>query len=310
MHKKFTRKVLLILVVLSSLFLVYRFNFGVVKADSGFDSSYDSGGWDSGGSDWGGSDWGGSSSWSWGDHDYDSSTYYGNSSVDFKDFFIVCIMVISFVILTKIIFVIVQKLCRKLRLLIVSRISILLEHSKEISDNEVKAIIPNFDKKLFLNERYQNYLDVQDAWMNFDYDKLRSLLTDELYNQYKMQLETMKLKREVNIMKDFKYNDSMITNITCENNQIAVTIELICSFKDYIEYNKKVLRGSNTRSILQHYEMIFVCNLEDKLDKCPNCGSEVNQDASQTCKYCNSVIAKVSDKWVLSKKESKEQGWK
>ena len=76
------------------------------------------------------------------------------------------------------------------------------------------------------------------------------------------------------------------------------------------EYNKKVLRGSSTRSILQHYEMTFVCNLEDKLDKCPNCGAEVTQDASQTCKYCNSVIAKVSDKWVLSKKVSKEQGWK
>ena len=55
--------------------------------------------------------------------------------------------------------------------------------------------------------------------------------------------------------------------------------------------------------------MIFVANLSNKkVKKCPNCGAELEDTASQKCEYCGSIIASVSDKWVLSKKESKRQG--
>ena len=63
MKRSLTKRVLLILVALPLLFIAYKTNIGVVKADSGFDSSYDSGGWDSGGSDWGGSSWSSGSDW-------------------------------------------------------------------------------------------------------------------------------------------------------------------------------------------------------------------------------------------------------
>ena len=55
--------------------------------------------------------------------------------------------------------------------------------------------------------------------------------------------------------------------------------------------------------------MKFVANLSNKkVKQCPNCGAKLEDTASQKCEYCGSIIATVSDKWVLSKKESKRQG--
>ena len=142
--------------------------------------------------------------------------------------------------------------------------------------------------------------------MNFEYEKLRTKLTDELYNQYEMQLQTLKVKNEQNVMESFNYLDSMITDIKEENNQITVTMELKVAFYDYIVQNHQVTRGNKHRKIYMHYELMYVCN-KTTPDTCPNCGAKLTNKASQTCEYCGSTIAKVSKDWVLSKKEAKDQ---
>ena len=54
--------------------------------------------------------------------------------------------------------------------------------------------------------------------------------------------------------------------------------------------------------------MTFVCKMGDeKANVCPNCGATLDDSASKTCNYCGSVVTSLSDKWVLSKKESKRQ---
>ena len=66
---------------------------------------------------------------------------------------------------------------------------------KEIEDDKILGM-PLEEFKALVFEKYK---DIQIAWMNFDYNTLRSKLTDELYNQYAMQLDTMKVKNEQNI---------------------------------------------------------------------------------------------------------------
>ena len=51
-------------------------------------------------------------------------------------------------------------------------------------------------KEEFKKERYNDYVSIQEGWMNFNYQLLRDKLTDELYNQYEMQLETLKTKNQ------------------------------------------------------------------------------------------------------------------
>lgn len=265
-----------------------------VKADSGFDSSFgggSSGGggsWSSGGSSWdsGSSSWDSGSSYS---HSSSSSTMSTPAFILFLVMFAL-IMILSFAAAQR------KQQTRPSR-------RIILDHSKEVPIEKIKEILPNFNRNDFYKARYQDFIDIQNAWMNFDYDKLRSKLTDELYNQYEMQLQTLSVKGQKNVMSDFTIIDTQMVNITKQNNQITVTMQLQVAFLDYLEKNGKVVRGSNTRKNKMTYEMAFVCN-ETTPDTCPNCGAKLTNKASQKCPYCNSTIAKVSKDWVLSKKEA------
>ena len=130
-------------IVLILLLGVFSLNFLNVKADSGWDSSYDS--WDSG------SDWSSSSSW---DNDYSSSSSsssYGSSNNEGS----VAIFLIFIAIIVIICIVNGKK------------------GKKELQNNTkiVDVTIPGFNKEEFLKMTYDNFVKVQNAWSDFDYDE-------------------------------------------------------------------------------------------------------------------------------------------
>lgn len=302
------RKIIILLLIT---ILLSAFAINVLpraKADSGFDTSYDSGG-----------SWGGDS----GGSDFDSGSS-GNGKYTKNSIIILVIILIampSFVIYT--IFIDLKrgssldiggktiKINSKNKIIIEKR-----QYNKqvnttnqviEIDENTLKKYIPNINKEQFLIDRYNDYLKIQNDWMNFNYEGLRENLTDELYNQYEMQLETLKTKNQKNVMGDFVLKDKEITDIKEENNLIEVTVEMIISLKDYIEQNGKVVRGNKKTIITHHYILKFVINKNSIDNKCPNCSAPISDNGSQRCDYCNSIISKVGNKWILSKKESKRQ---
>lgn len=250
-----------------------------VKADSGFDTSYDSGGssWSSSSSDW-------SSSSS-------SSSHSGSSNGGILNL-IVFIIIIVIVLFSN------KKDGKKMLRQIVPNI---------VPINKIKEYIPNYDYNKFATDRFNDYVEIQNAWMNFDYDTLRNKLTDELYNQYAMQLDTMKIKNEQNIMKDFSHRMTYITDIKEENGNIEVTINSVISFYDYIVQNARIVRGNKNKRINSLYEMKFICNKSNVISKCPNCHAPLNNNASQKCEFCGSIITKNGENWVMTKKQTKRQ---
>lgn len=153
---------------------------------------------------------------------------------------------------------------------------------------------------------YDKFVDIQKAWMEFDYEKLRILCTDELYNSYKSQLEILKLKSGKNIMKEFNLERSNIICVTIIENNIVVKINMVVSFYDYVvnTNTEKVIRGNKDSKVFNNYEMIFVKGV-DSFDKviCPGCGALADVNASGKCEYCNNVIVKESYDFVLSSKK-------
>ena len=69
-----------------------------------------------------------------------------------------------------------------------------LNKNKAITEEEFSKYIKDETMEQFILNRYQDYLAIQNAWMEFDYDVLGNKTTNELYNQYLMQLETLKTK--------------------------------------------------------------------------------------------------------------------
>lgn len=154
---------------------------------------------------------------------------------------------------------------------------------------------------------YNLYKEVQIAWMNFDYDKLRTLLTDELYNVYKMDLEVMKKEHTQNIMREFKLRSGYVMEKETRGEHQEIIVFLGVEFIDYVldTKKKKVIRGTRWSKIYAPYEITIVKNGK-VITNCPNCGGEV-EPGSTICDHCNSVLVNGYSDFVMSKKEIRKK---
>ena len=258
-----------------------------VDADSGFDSSYDSGG-----SSWGGSSdsWDSSSRWD----SSDSSSGSGKPASLTSLMIVVVLFIVVFVIENEI----SKRKTEKKQII----------KSKDMDLDLISKIDPNLNLYEFKNEALNIYKDVQEAWMNLDDGKIRTLTTDELYNMYSMQLDTLRVKNEKNIMKEINLVTASLTNLKIENNIETATVIMTVNCYDYIvDSQNKVVRGNDKNKIEITYELTYIKSVGEKVNKCPNCGAEINDDNSTTCEYCRAIITRNTSKWVLSKKQSLNQ---
>lgn len=177
---------------------------------------------------------------------------------------------------------------------------------KYIDISKIMNVDPNFNIYEFKNKVFSIYRDIQTAWMDFDYNTIRILTTDEIYNMYITQLETLKLKKQKNIMKDISLEEVKIINVNKNSNIITIDAYLRVKCYDYVikESTGETVRGNNKNKIIIEYVLTFVkSSVNDKKEeKCPNCGAQVEIVASNTCPYCKSVLVKDASDYVMSKK--------
>lgn len=257
----------------------------VVNADSGWDSSYDSGG-----SSWS-SD---SSSSSWGSSGSSSSggsgiTIIGGSPGLFVAF-IIFLIIIEYIYNAK----------NAKR-----TISTNAHLYRELTSEEITQKDPSLDKEALKHQAFTIYKNVQIAWMNFDYDTLRKNLTDEIYNMYESQLKTLKLKNQQNIMRDITLHQAKIVSLEIENNIERIKMYLQVSQYDYvINKDKKVVRGTAQYKNRVEYLITIVRHMDNnKIDKCPNCGAPLDIVGGGVCPYCDSTIINNNQDFIMSKKE-------
>ena len=268
---------------------LFIFIFGIrnVFADSGWDSSYDSG------SSWSSSDsWSSSSSW-------DSDYSYGSSSSSGGDLsageaFIIAIFLIGGMVVFAILI---------LKNTDSSTTNDAYSYYKDISLENLQKVLPNETLEDLKLKLYQKFKDIQDAWENFNYDALREMCTDELAESYISQLDTLKLKNGKNIMSDFNPIDIKITSAKLDNDLISVVVYANITFYDYVinEKTGEVIRGNKSRKVNNHYLMTFVV-ANESITKCPGCGAELKMNTSGVCEYCRMKIVKNASDVVLSKK--------
>ena len=139
--------------------------------------------------------------------------------------------------------------------------------------------------------------------MEFDYDKLSKLCGDELYNSYKSDLETLKLKNGKNIMDSFKLWELKVYNITDSKDGIVLDVYLRVQFHDYVinTTNNNVIRGNKTQIHNNEYLLKYK-KKNVVLDKCPACGAKIDDKSNQICSYCGTNIVNNNSNFVLVEK--------
>lgn len=268
-------------------------NLKSVRADSGWDSSYDSGGSssssDSGGSSWSSSDWSSS--------DYGSGGYSSSGGSALATLIVWVVIIIIIVIITN-----SNKGDTSSNTSSTKNLSLYAD----IDEAKIKELLPDETLGSLKHMVFEKFVDIQNAWMEFEYDKLRELCTDELYNSYVSQLDTLKLKNGKNIMTAFDQEENRIIGIKKEGGIITLDVYLRVTFYDYVINNKtkEVIRGNKDRTLTNNYKMQFVRKQDNKKKEyvCPNCGNTIKTVTSSKCEYCGSTIVVEANEFVLSKK--------
>ena len=281
-------KILLIIIIL----FIPLYISPIVKADSGWDTSYDSGG---------------SFDYDYNyDYDYDSDyEYHGYYSGGNSNFFTSSMFFYFMVIVIILLIFSPKEMIKNPE----SPNKYIRYEFQDISQDLFAKKLPNESMALLKQEMFLHFIETQNAWMNFEYEELRSLCTDELYNSYQSQLETLKLKNGQNIMHDFNCHDIKITNIEEINKEIVLTVFMCIEFYDYVTNTKtkKIIRGNNSKTVLNNYIMTFVKEKDSKnkkSKKCPNCGAPNKNITSGECPYCNSTLVTKASRFVLSSKKN------
>ena len=281
----------ILIIILTCFMLIIPFYHP--EADSGFDGSYSGGssGGFSSGSSWSGSSWGSSS----GRH------YYSSGSSDPVG------AIISLAIILVVVAIIITKVKKTGTIMPTTA----LKNLPPYKPDELKKHIPDFNEETFKNQVYEVYKNIQVAWMNFDYDKMRENVTDEMYNMYKSQLTTLKVKNQTNIMKDFNLLGFNIAGMDIKDNTISLTVIMQVECYDYIvDKNNKVVRGTDKKKVIYNYAMTFNKGMSQKANKCPNCGAPLENVNSSKCPYCDSTIIGENYDWILAKKQVLSQRYK
>ena len=281
--------IILTLMLCSGLIIHYsidKLSIKNITTDSGFDTSYDSNK-NSNQYSYSNSNSKSNSSSNSNSYSNSNSSSSSSSSMSLFDFIIFAIIVIV---------VLVLEINDKKK-----KANEEVEHKPVIQKVKEPPKKSNENKEL-LDEAYRIFVDTQKAWMNFDYNKLREVVTDELYNMYYSQLQTLSIKGEKNIMSNFQLISSNLQCTYEENCKIFYTINLKVSFLDYIvDSNNNVLRGNKFQFVNMEYELEFVKSINN-VDKCPVCGAKLDNGITM-CPYCRSRIQGVSSKMKLSNKK-------
>ena len=263
-------------------------------ADSGFDSDY--GDYEGGGS-WGG---GGGSSW---DDDYDNNNSYHGSNYSSSGgsvspaYIIIIILVPTIMIIIGSLVDYHQKKTRK-RQATKKHIINILNNNFDISPGV------GIDSEI-IQEAYTNYVEIQKAWMNRDLSPVRHLLTDEIYNMYQMQVQTLIEDNQINVMSDFELVCGKIKSIRTYKKVEAIKVILCVNCKDYIKSTnkRKVISGDKHATITYIYELTFMKDINtNETTNCPSCGAKVKKQMSGTCPYCNNSLLLTSSNLTMSNK--------
>lgn len=278
-------------IVLGILLLILP--FARVGADAGHNSSYSSGGSSHSS--------GGSSHSSGGSSHYRSSSSSSSSSSGGSAsapvvFFIVVFVIILIIILSS----------KKSGSGKITSNSSNYYNMKLLTQEEIEALDSTIDGKELMDQVFKMFVDEQMAWMNFDYEGLRKILSDELYNNYKMQLETMEIGMEKNIMDDIVFVDGGVISIKKTDLTEEVQVKLHVRMRDYIinTADGKPKHGDPNKVMDNNYIITLERSRRNEIQFCPNCGGELTSKASQKCKYCDAVLVKGSKEFVIVKQEN------
>ena len=272
----------------------------------------------------GGGDWGGGGTTDWGGTtDYGGTTYSSSSDSDDLVGVVITIVIIA--------------------IIAVSIIS--ANHSKDNGNNKntsyssyetpaeympadctskitefIKQSDTDFNAEKFIAWSKNIFITLQTAWSERDWEKIRTIEKEELFEQHNAQLQEYIRLGRINCIERINVNQAFLHKYVRDENFEHLTVCMKVRMIDYIidEKSGKLLKGSKDDDVFMTYLLTFTRRKGIKTtlingvisNSCPHCGAPVDSASAGRCEYCGSIIHSGEYNWVLSDMQAVKPGFK
>ena len=185
--------------------------------------------------------------------------------------------------------------------------------NREIQINyKIKQVDPDFSVRKFKIDVSNIFLKMQEYWTAANLDKMRDIETDELYEQHKAIMEDYAKHNQKHFRENVKIEGCFLNSYLISNDREKIIVDYVVNMKDYIINLNEEMPNKKHSTKTYFYRVTFertagVKTKDEfepgKIEKCPNCGAEVQVAVSEYCPFCHSLITSKQYGWVISNVE-------
>ena len=167
---------------------------------------------------------------------------------------------------------------------------------------------PAFNKINFLERAKKAFIIVQKAWSNRDLSKAEAFLADGTYEQFQIQINTMKAEHEIDLMKDINIKKAIIVRLSSKAGYDSLSVQFTVNAVNYRidDRNNAFKNGSKTPEEFTEI-WTFMRRTGTKTIKngliegfCPNCGAKIEGARLSKCPSCSALLRSGQHDWILT----------
>lgn len=129
---------------------------------------------------------------------------------------------------------------------------------------ELKRIDKSYNEEEFINNSFELFKDIQLLWSKSDLNKIKNLVSDDIYNDYVKKIDELKEQDRKNIMNEITLKTNKIVDVIIDKD-IIIKCEMNITCIDYIvDKNDEVVKGKKDKPINYTYELSFNKKKNDK----------------------------------------------
>ena len=153
---------------------------------------------------------------------------------------------------------------------------------------------------------------LQDAWTARDWERVRPLETEPLFQMHRYWIDAYIQQRLRNVVDAFEIARVEPVKVTADPFYDAITVRIFASGRDYTAADDgKVVAGSRDQLRRWTEYWTFIRTSATQADpnrtmSCPNCGAAVIVGSTGVCKYCGGKLTAGEFGWLLSRIEQDE----
>ncbi len=115
----------------------------------------------------------------------------------------------------------------------------------------IRQMDPGFNEAAFSEMCSDRFFQIQAAWMRRDVEKLRPLLTEEMLQVFRTQIDDARAKHRINKLENISVRSIEITEVWQEQGNDFATVRFLANLLDYTvdENTGAVVEGSDTTPV-------------------------------------------------------------